>query len=277
KVGDYVRAGQVLATLENSEYQAQLNQANASYSMASSAYADAAKNLERMRSLYSEGAVALNQVEQAELNLESKSLEGARAALTMAQSNYDNTIFKSPINGQVAEVNLVQGVMAGAQQSSIRIIDAKKVKMAATVSEAFINKVEKNQVVDVLVASTGNVPYKGRITTVAPAANSQTLTFPIEITIDNSQGILKPGMFAEINLPIDTAMAAITVPKEALINNMGNYRVFVIAAGKSYLKDVIIGLQSDTDVEIKSGLSADQRVVIKGGDIILDLGNNYYI
>jgi len=258
-MGDKVQKGDLLFSLVSGDAAAMLAQAQANYS-------DAKNNYNRTQTLYNEGAVAQNMLEQAQTGL-----KGAEAALQQASTNFKYTQITAPITGQVASINAVVGQVAAAGQTSARIIDNKKMKLKATVSEKAVGKLAVGQKEEVVITSLGQVePIYGTISAIAPAADLQTMTFPIEITIDNANGKIKSGMFGEANLGQDHVQNAVIIPQEALVNIDGNKVVFVVKDGLAELRAVEIGIENDELLEVKSGVKAGEQVVTRGNASLRD-------
>lgn len=262
-VGDSVKKGQVMVRLESSEIQAQLRQAQASLSTAKTAYNNAKVNLSRVESLYAEGAVSLQQLEDARLNVQSCNPQSAQANVDLLQIQYDNTIIKSPIDGQVASCSAVVGEMAGSSVIAV-VVNMDSVVLKTEVTEQRINDVQKGQDVAVYVESVSSEPFTGSITSVAPAANVTTKTYPIEITINNKDRLLKGGMFAEAKVSTKQNDNAILVPTEAIVETNGVSSVFVVTDNIAHEVQVETGLNDGTYVEIVSGVNAGDTVVTLG-------------
>ena len=262
-VGDSVKEGQVMVRLESSEIQAQLRQAQAALSTAKSAYNNAKTNLARVESLYAEGAVSLQQLENARLNVESANPQAAQASVDLLQLQYNNTIIKAPIDGQVASCSAVVGEMAGGGVIAV-VVNMDEVVLKTEVTEQRINDVQKGQEVAVSIESAGSEPFIGVVTSVAPAANSMTMTYPIEITIDNKDGIIKGGMFAEAQVSTKQNENAVLIPVEALVDTNGIISVFVVTENVAHEVQVETGLNDGTYVEIVSGIAAGDTVVTLG-------------
>lgn len=266
EMGDTVKEGQLLFTLENSEYLAQLNQAKSGYELAKKAQNDAEKNYSRMQALYDEGAVSLVQLEQAKLNWEASDTSAAAAGLALAQSAYENTLVKAPMSGQVAQLDLVEGGIASQSAPALRLVETRTVKLEISISETYISKIAANQKVGVVIPSLDGAVFEGEINSIAPAADPRTMSFPAEITLNNAEGQLKPGMFAQAEILLEKAENVVVIPKEAVISTMGLSRVFVAEGEIAHLRDVTLGLESETQVEIVSGLSPGELVVTRGND-----------
>lgn len=263
-VGDSVQKGQVLFRMETTEVSLQLQQAEAGLQVAEAAYADAKKTLERTQTLFNEGAASQQQLEQAQLNVESKNPASTRASVQLLREQVANATVKSPINGIVTACNVKVGEFASQQMPSFVVVDMNQVVLKADVTEQYINDLAVGQEVAVLVESAGSEPFAGVIDEISPAAGAQTKTYPIKIKMDNKDHIIKPGMFAEADIVVDRKEDVVVVPKSALIDLSGVSTIFVNEDGVAKAVAVEIGIQTDDNLEILSGIAAGDQVIIKG-------------
>ena len=267
-VGDYVYSGQTLCTIDNSNYQANLLQAQANYNAALANANNAKSNLAKMQALYEEGAVSKQQVEQAQLAVDTSGVDAAAAQVKSAQQQISNCTVSAPISGQVAAVNVQQGGMASAGGPAIRLVTVDDVKIKANVTESNINHVHSGETLNVKIEAASEYDFVGKITSVAPAADRQTNTYPVEITISNASGLLKPGMFAEAQLVTNSAKNVLVVPAEAV--NTDNC-VYVLQEDSTVKKvEVKVGLSNENYVQIISGLELGDRIVTTGNHLLYD-------
>lgn len=276
-VGDRVKKGDVLVRLEDTEVKAGLESAQAALAMsktgqeqAKAQYQDALKNLERMKSLFEEGAISQQQLEAAETglkmadpNMAAAKLRQAEAAVKNAQAQLENTVIKSPANGIVSARNVEVGEIA-AQMPVMTVVDIDPVVVETKVTESEVNKLKVGQKVDVNVEAAGKKPFQGVISSISPAAEERSSAFPVKIEIANPQHLLKPGMFAEVKLVLDTKKGAVVIPKEAVVDSGSNKTVFRIENNQAHLVEITTGTSDEKRVEVLSGLSKGQEVVIKG-------------
>ncbi len=259
-VGDKVSKGQTLVALDKSDLQTQLAQAK-------SAYNEASTNLQRMQNLYNEGAISLQQLESARGAVERSGLDSAAAAVQMVRDQMNNMTITSPINGVVAAVNAQAGEMAGQQMPIVQVVNMNTVEVKTAVTEANINKISANKTVPVTVASAGNTVFNGKVESIAPAADAQTMTYPVVVTIPNAEHVLKPGMFAEIKLSTQKKAGVIAIPKVAI---SGIDVVYVVRDNKATAVNIEKGIENDSFVEVLSGIAEGDVVVTKGQNLLYD-------
>jgi len=296
KVGDSVKEGQVLFALDSEDAKKQVEQAQAALNMASSAlnmakanfelnnekFENAKINLERTKILYENGAVSKAQYEAAQLQASDKQMDVFNAQLSQAQASYDqaqiaynqalqsldNMYVKSPINGIVSEVNVQAGTMTSSVQVPVSIVNMDIVNVQINVTQDIVKSLTLNQDVKVDISSASSNSFTGKIAHISPAADTRTQLYSVKINIDNKDKTIKPGMFAKVQLSTDTKQDAIIVKSEAVVEKDGKYFVYVVENDSAVEKEVTIGLDTGSFLEIKSGLAEGEKVIVKGQNYV---------
>lgn len=263
QVGDQVHQGDVLLRLDSTELQAQLKQARAGLAMAKANYENARANLERTKSLFEQGAVSQQQLEAAQTMVATGSTDSAAASVQLIEAQIANTVVKAPADGIVSARTIEVGEIAG-QTPVMTIVDIDQVKVATNVTEGEVNKLKVGQKVDVIVSAESDQPFTGTIATISPAADSQSSTFPITIQIPNADHKLKPGMFAEIKLALETKNGVLVLPKQAVIDSGGKKYVYVVKDNKGVQTDIVTGVEDDMQIEVVSGVQDGDMIVLTG-------------
>lgn len=273
KEGDRVAAGETIISLDTTDYSLALATARTNLAQAESAYTNTKTNLDRTRDLYQQGAVSPQQMEAAELGLvqAKTALEQTRIAVKNANNTLANCRITSPISGVVGLVNITEGNMASPTAQVAMVCSLGNVKIEVNVSESDIGFISKENPVTVKVDSLGGKKFTGRVSAIAPAADSRTKAFPVEIIIDNSQGLLKSGMFAQVSLPAEQQNSVLTVPRVALTEK-GVRQVVYVVDDKSVVheSEVKVGIQSSDTAQIMSGIKAGDKIVVKGQTLLHD-------
>ena len=252
-MGDKVKKGDLLFTMDDTQMQS-------SYSQANEVYLNAKLNYDRINALYSEGAVSKQQLEQVQLQYET-----SKQSMLMAADGLSNSKVVSPISGYVTSMNAVVGGIASQAMPAASISNISQVQIKASVSENLINKINVNDKVKVLVSSVQAAPFIGTITALSPAPAVGTLTYPLIVVIDNSDISIKPGMSAEIMITSGKAEAALVVPSSSVMIRNGKTVAAVYRAdGKISIVDVLSGIDNGIFVEVKSGLKLGDKVVTTG-------------
>jgi len=173
----------------------------------------------------------------------------------------------APISGRVASrvITLGETVTAeAASQPLMTILNDSKVYATANIYEKELNFVHIGQQVRVKSASLPNRTFSGRITVIGTVVQSNTRVMPVQAELDNSSGLLKPGMFAELEvLTARTPTAVLAIPTGAVVEANGKKIVYVQNGdGDAYQPvEVTLGQTSGDMVEVKSGLKDGDRIV----------------
>jgi len=304
KVGDTVYAGEVLFTLETTDmnntyqlaearYQTSKDQwdvANTSLertkALAAEKIANAQQTLVNTKVLYDAGAASKVQLDQAELGLKElessfaaqieqlsvqasdSSLKLAEVQLTQAREALDNATVTAPVDGIVSQVNVQVGNMATSAQAAVSLTNTKTVYSSLSVAENLVNRLTKGQEVKVTVPSVSEKSFVGQIDHISPASDPQTRLYPLKITLENPDGLIKPGMFAKVELTTDEKADVIAVKSEAVVLKNEKTIVYVVQEDKAVAKEVVTGLDTGVDIEILEGLNQGDQVIIKGQTLV---------
>lgn len=258
KVGDYVKAGTVLFEIDKSTVAPQYNQAKAAYDFSKS-------NFEKMEILYNEGAISQNDYEQAKMGYINSSETYKLAAEQLGFYNVS-----TPIDGYVTSLNATVGNMIGnSMAASVANTDNLEIKTA--LSENLAGLVQEGDLVDVFVQNLESETIKGTVTAISPAPALGTFTYPITVTLDNSQGNLMSGMFAEIQVVAAESKNALCLPSDAVIVKNGRTVVAVLDEQNiPTFAEVTTGIDNGEKVEITSGLTEGDTVVISGQNFVTE-------
>lgn len=277
-LGQAVGAGEVLFELEKTEVESQLRQARADLASAeeNKKLADinrenAKRKLDRYKELFDAGAVSKDTYEQYLLEYEKAmvktaeaSLERARAEVEVLETQLANMTVRAPFSGLVSKVAVNPGEVVSPSSQCVELVDVSQVKVAVSVGEDEVNKLKMGQECRVVVAAARAEPFTGRITAISPAADEKSKTFSVEVTLENPQGELKPGMYAEVHLVVGRAENALAVPVNAVQTRGEKQVVFVVEGDTAKERAVVTGISDGKLVEIKEGLAEGDQVVVMG-------------
>jgi RND family efflux transporter MFP subunit len=282
KIGDRVAADQVLFSLDKSQVQASYDQALAGWQAAEANYAATMEKIEnarlqltRSRELFEAGALSQSDLEQIELAASDSSvlaleaqLSQARAGLSAAEKVMRDMDVRSPIAGVVAALNVSVGNMASGPAATVVALD--RVFVQAAVSEKFINLVHNGQSVAVEVPSAGTAPFAGQVEDLSLAADAMTGQFALKVYLDNSDQLIKPGMFARMAVTTQTKENTIVIPLDAIVFRNGRDVVYRVTDNAAVETPVTTGLEDGDQIEIVSGLSAGDIFITRGVGFVND-------
>ncbi|ORT48905.1 hemolysin D [Vibrio sp. qd031] len=209
--GEYVKKGQILASIDKSDLSVQMVRAKAMLKVKQKEY-DAAKSL-KTRGLQGEVAFA---------NAEA-SLADAKATVDSAQTALNDTVIKAPFNGILDELHVEEGDFVARGDRVAKILDLEKLVIQADLSERHIQQVAKGQVAKVTLLNGQQVA--GVLSYVSRTSSVTTNTFPIEVEIENKGLAVPAGISAEVELELDTRMAVKLTPAMLALDDAGNLGV----------------------------------------------------
>jgi len=301
KLGDPVRRGQVIARVDDREIQEQVRQAEASHQVAQASIrqreADlklAKTNLDRSQNLFErqllpqqtfDDTQARYEAAQAQLDLARAQFEQARARLDELKITLSNTIIVSPVDGFVGKRFLDPGAFASTNAPIASVVDISRVRMVANLVERDVRRVPAGTAAQVEVDAFPGEKFTGRVSRVAPVFDPATRTAEMEIEVPNPGFRLKPGMYARVQLTVDTRANALTIPRAALVTLDGKNGVFVAvkpqgaqpaARGNTPAEmtakflPVETGIRDGDHIEVASGLDDGARVITTGAGALKD-------
>ena len=186
----------------------------------------------------------------------------------MAASNLNKLTLIAPTDGIITAKNFNVNEMASQQKPAFVISSSNTLQIDLDVTQSDLPKFTAGQEVDVTI---NNKAVKGTVRYVPTVVNATTSLYDVEILIDNSQGDFKAGMSADVEISIEKQDQTITVPKKAVFEEDGKKYVYIINSdNKSIKTEVATGIVTSTTMEIKSGISKDDTVVIGGLNLISD-------
>lgn len=188
--------------------------------------------------------------------------------------NGNRVTFNAPVSGIVLEKRAVQGMRFMPGEEMYRIADLSSVWVVADVAERDIGQVRGRTHVKVKVDAYPDRLFEGNVDFVYPTLDSATRTVRVRVEVANSQGLLKPAMFAQVQLPVGVSKTVLTVPDSAVIDSGERQIVLVqLAAGRFEPREVKLGNRSEDYVEVLNGLVEGEQVVT-AANFLIDAESN---
>ena len=247
EVGDKVRKGQLLATMDD------VNLAKTRMQ-----YVNDSTELARLTELYNIGAVA-----QADYDM-------AKLALNITKKTYynlaENTYLRSPINGVVTARNYDKGDMYSMTQPIFVVQQIQPVKMLINVSESLFTDINKDMDFEVTVESYPGETFQGKVNLIYPTISATTHTFPVEVICQNNDQKLRPGMFARVTANFGTNHHVV-VPDVAVVKQQGSgeHFIFVLQPDNTVKYQLVeVGKRLGNRYEIISGINEGDKIVTEG-------------
>jgi RND family efflux transporter MFP subunit len=269
--GDYVARGTVLAQIRHQDLKDQVDRAAAAVSQAEAQHVEATQDYGRARALYATQSLTKPDFDKSQAKFDSTlaDVDQAMAALHQAQLALDDADMTAPFSGYIVARNIELGNLAAAGTVAFTVADTSAVKVGFGVPDFAVRHLHLGQEFTVRLQADPK-EYKGRVTSIAPSADEKNRVFPIEVTLSNRTGALKPGMIASLSLTGVQKTPVPSVPFGAIVPNPsapGRYAVFVASqeAGKwvAHLREVAMGETHEGNVAV-DGVKPGEKVVVVG-------------
>lgn len=270
--GQTVTAGQIVASLDNAELAAQVTQAQGVLYSSQADLAQAQADLQRYQALAAQGAIAAQQYQAAQTKVAALTgqVQAYQGNLAYLQARLNNADVVTPHGGVVVKRYLQAGDYAKAGQAIFNIADLSVMLAKATVGENQIGELTLGESADVIVDALNGQKFTGTITKISPAAVVPAHTFSLEVSLDNSQNLLRSGMFAKVQVKGREHPNALVVPQSALVLFEDQQTVFVLNGDQVQQRKLKLGYVGDGWAEVLSGLKPGDMVVVVGQNNIRD-------
>jgi len=227
QTGQLVQRGQLLARIDRRAPQNQYSQAEAQLDVAQAQLRNAEAQLKRAQELFAAQAITEQELEQAALAVANTraSVISGQVQLENAKIALDDTEVRAPITGTLIAKNVERGAVISSPVSDVgggtamaRMADLSLVQVKTYVDQTDIGKIRPGLETNVRVEAYPNRPFRGTVLKIEPQADtiSSVVMFAVLIRIDNREGLLKPGMSAEVQISVGDAMGVLSVPNAAL-------------------------------------------------------------
>lgn len=264
--GDKVSAGQALVILEQTDTNANLMQARGSYIDAQATVEKAQHDYDRAKYLFEKGAISEEELEHAQFALDNAlgKLANAEGSVAAADSKVGGTTVTTPRTGIVQKRYYQEGYYAKVGTALFNIADISVLRAKIDVPEGFISSIAVGGRVECVIPSMDNLRVVGTITRISPVAVQPSRTFEAEVTVNNADGKLRGGIYADAILTALPKTNVLTVPLSAIVMRDDQRTVYVVEDGIAVRKVLKTGYIGDDIVEVLDGIT-EQDVIITGG------------
>ena len=269
-LGKSISAGYLAARLDAGLSDAGLLQAQAQLESAEANYLLAEDVFKRQEPLYSDSIISALEFEQVrtQLNQARAQLNQAKGMVAQAEEQLAYSTVVAPFSGTIEEHFVEKGEQVSPGTPMVRIVNSRRLKIAAGVPERFAGDIELGSKARVSFSSYGMTPIDATVSFVGKAIRSDSRTFPIEIEIANTDGKLKPEMIANVHLVRNHFDEAIVVPQSAIVRDETGVSVFIVdrsgANPVAAKRDIVSGPSFGGKVVIESGLDINDELIVAG-------------
>jgi Cu(I)/Ag(I) efflux system membrane fusion protein len=239
-------------------------------------YAVAAKGVAAMKDASAEMQSGMKQLAEASLTrLRNWDISEEQVKALAAGAEAKRTLsFRAPAGGVVIEKKAVAGMRFMPGEMLYQIADVSAVWVLADVFERDIGAIKPGQKVKVAINAYPEKSFSGTVAYIYPTLKAETRTVPVRVELANPGGLLKPGMYANVDLAVGGAQKVLTVPTSAVIDS-GTRQVVLLqkAAGRFEPREVKLGQRSDEYVEVREGIAEGDAVVV-AANFLIDAESN---
>ncbi len=251
KEGTEVRKGELLVTLDDDEITAQLEKMRYTQQLM--------KEREfRQRSLLDKEAIS-----QEEYDISLTELNTVASDIKILQTKYQKTKIRAPFDGTVGLRYISVGSYLTPNESIVMLFSIDPAKIDFSVPEKYSKKVKVGDEIR-FITDAMESPKSGKIYALEPQVDIETRTLRMRALSPNPDRSLLPGQFAKVELIFSTLEEALMVPSEAVIPELGGYKIYVSRSGTVESKVVEVGIRTESQVQVISGLQPQDTIITSG-------------
>jgi RND family efflux transporter MFP subunit len=274
--GDYVEQGFTLAHIRREDLQNQVAQAQAQLDQATAQHTKADQDFQRAKALYSTQSLTKPDYDQSQatFNATQAAMDNTKAAFRQADLILGDADLKAPFSGYILSRNIDLGSLVSPATNAFTIADIGRVKVTFGAPDYVLTRVRLGQELKIQTENDAT-PLKGRVTSISPAADIRNRIFAIEVTVNNRDRHLRPGMIASIGLG-EIPHSSISIPLSAIVPFPSEPEHFgvMVAHGRAgtlvaNLRKVQLGATRDNSVAVE-GVQPGERVVSVGAQLLRD-------
>jgi membrane fusion protein (multidrug efflux system) len=256
--GSRVKQGAPLFTLDARKEAAAVAQAQAETTLARS-------SLERARQLAGTKAIS-----QQELDQLASQLAVRDAIIRVDQERLADREVLAPFDGVLGPRLVSAGQYVNVGTPLAVLVDDSKVKVRFRIPERQIGRVRPGQTGRLRVNAYPDREFTGTVDLVSPEVDETTRTAEIRLLVENPQALLRPGLFARVELIVGRREQAVVVPEAAIVPSLDRYSVYAVDGDRARKREVKLGIRMPGKVEITAGLEAGQEIVVSGQQKLVD-------
>jgi RND family efflux transporter MFP subunit len=276
-IGAHVKQGQLLAVIETPEVDQQLQQARSNLLTAQANLELASITKTRYQGLLKSNAVSQQDADNAvgTYNANKAIVEADKAAVEQYSALVSFEKIYAPFDGVITARNtdigdlINSGSGGGVKTDLFHIAQPGMLRVYVNVPEEYSQGIKVGMTADLSLAEFPGRKFQGKLVRTAEAINMTTRTLLIEIDVDNPAGTLLTGSYAEVHLAVPTQASTFLLPVNALLFRSEGLRVGIVRNGKVTLSAVTPGHDFGSQIEIVSGLKADDQVIVNPPDSIV--------
>jgi RND family efflux transporter MFP subunit len=300
--GRHVRQGDLLLELDNREYGLDLESARAQYLQAlsellleeqfsmesesviqpetSQKWEQLEKELKEAQDLYAKGMIARQEVEdkrqayelaliesggkKEEIREAAKGVTQAYVNVQKAELDLEKTQIRSPFSGIIHNIKVSPRERINSGQELFNLVNIHEIEVHAKVLESEVGRMEEGRDADVKFSAYPDTIFKGKVKAISPVVNPEDKTCTVIIHVANRDEKIKPGMHAQVEIPVEIHRNRLLIPQDAVLVRQGRKLAFVVEGELAKWRYIEAGLENDQFVEVLEGVQAGEKVIVEG-------------
>jgi RND family efflux transporter MFP subunit len=273
-LGAKVEAGQLLVELDTPDTDRELSQARAQLVQAEAARDLAATTAKRWKEMLAAKTVSAQETDEkaGDLELKKATVEAARANVQRLEQIAGFARITAPFAGTISirRIDVGDLITAGEGQELFRLVQTEKLRVFVRVPQNYARGTTIGQSADLMLSEFPGRKFPARIVRTAGALDPATRTLLTELEVDNAQGEILSGSYAQVRLADAKPEAALTLPANTLMFRPEGTVVAIVADHKVTLRTVSLGRDFGSALEIRSGVTADDQVIVNPSDSLTE-------
>lgn len=266
EVGDKVKKGQLLISIQSTDLQAKMAQANAGITEATAAFNNAKKDYNRFNSLFADNSASQKEVDDISTHFEMAKarLEAANQQKREVNSQFSYFNITAPFSGVVTNKFIKNGAMASPGMPLIAVESPGKFEVTALVPESEISQIKPSIQVDVIVKSL-NKTIKGKVSEVSTSAKNTGGQFLVKVALEKTEAAILSGMYTTVQFPVEknTESTLVLIPTDVIITHGQLSGIYTVSqSNTALLRWLRLGRTYGDTIEVLSGLNADESYIV---------------
>lgn len=264
EIGTRVAAGEAVARLDDALIKAEIEEAQADIARAEAQSRYLSADVERLRTLARQDSVAKSQLDkiEADRQMARSELAASQARLKLAKERYARHVIKAPFAGVVTERLKRKGEWAGSGADVVRLADHEALEVQVRIPEGSLIHVNQGDSLPLKRSAAGG---QGTVSAVVPVGDARSHLFELRLAVKGGQW--RAGQAVRVGVPTDAPREVLAVPRDALVLRRSGASVYRVKADDTAEQvEVSTGMASGGLIEVKGGLQAGDKVVIRGGE-----------
>lgn len=253
--GSKVRKGDLLIKIDDSQLEAQLQKD------------EVAEQLAKITEERQKKLLAINGISQQDYDVALNNLNSIQADMKVIKVQIGYTNITAPFDGIIGLKNVSEGSYVSQNTVLVNLEQISPIKIDFYVPEKYLSVLQRDEQIEFSVTGYSD-KFIGKIYAIDPKIDENTRTIHVRALADNKDGRLLPGAFAEITIELSHAANALMIPTEAVIPQINGQSVYVIKKSKVASVPILLGIRTDSTVEVTSGLKQGDTIVARGIQLV---------